>query len=468
MKTDETLHGEIDSEFAVAKTSPDLADELRSAPLANLKGRAISTSAVALASYLADAYPRTTKDATRSNKPRKLQPQVHAAIGAFLADLLMSQGNEDSAGWLRLSLAKDNFKKPNPVSYRTFDGLRTAWKAAGLIDEHAGYPGKLGFGNPGPVFGSMTRFRATPKLLKIAEEQGVLVGEVQDHFYIEFEMPTELVQLTSPSGPTRNTAEAKRLRDEVVELNAYFATHKLEGARHIGWVRKFHGASPDKYSLNRGGRLYSQPPMPATNYQNMSQQRRLKLRIDGEPVSEIDISASYLTIFYAAHGKRIEVNDAYSNIVGPDPLDRAIVKFWVNASFGNRSLITKWSADLKKAFAKRYREEGWTIDSKKHPVRSVRDKTLASHPLLGQWGTQAAPNMPWSWGHLMFRESRVIIATMLRLAREHNIPSAPVYDSLIVPRSKEEIVERILDEQFTHIVGAKPKLKVSPLPARYF
>ncbi len=169
------------------------------------------------------------------------------------------------------------------------------------------------------------------------------------------------------------------MRKEIAELNAHFATHELEGARHIGWVRKFHGASPDKYMLNRGGRLYSQPPMPATNYQNMSQEQRLKLRMDGEPVSEIDISASYLTIFYAAHGKRIEMDDAYSNIVGPDPLDRAIVKFWVNASFGNRSLITKWSADLKKAFAKRYREDGWTIDPKKYsgPLGSRKDARLS-------------------------------------------------------------------------------------------
>jgi hypothetical protein len=220
--------------------------------------------------------------------------------------------------------------------------------------------------------------------------------------------------------------------------------------------------------LNRGGRLYSQPPMPLTNYQNMPQQQRLKLRMDGEPVSEIDISASFLTIFYAAHGERIEMDDAYSDIVGPDALDRAIVKFWVNASFGNTALIAKWSANLKKAFAKRYREDGWTIDSKKYPVRSVREKTLACHPLLGQWGIKVAPNVPWNWGHLMFSESRVVISTMLRLAREHNIPAAPVHDSLIVPRSKEEVAERVLNEQFNKIIGVKPTLKIRPPPARYF
>jgi hypothetical protein len=446
LKTDETLHEvEItDSEVGAVKTSAELADELRFAPLANLKGRAISTSAAALVSYLADTYPRTTKNATRSNKPRKLEPKVHAGIAAFLADLLMAQGNEDGAGWLRLSLNKKGFSRPNPVSYRTFDGLRTSWKAAGLIAEHAGYPGKLGFGNPGPVVGSMTRFRATPKLLKISEEHGVVIQELQDHFFIEFEMPSELVQLTSPSGLTRNTAQAKSLRNEVAELNAHFAAHKLEGARHIGWVRKFHGASSDQYMLNRGGRLYSQPPMPATNYQSMPQEQRLKLRMDGEPVSEIDISASYLTIFYAAHDTRIKMDDACSNIIGPDALDRAIVKFWVNASFGNPSLITKWSPNLKKAFAKRNRGNGWTIDSKKNPVRVVREKTLACHPLLAQWGTRSDPNMPWSWGHLMFRESRVIISTMLRLARAHDIPALPVHDSLIVPRSKEVIAYRVL------------------------
>ena len=182
------------------KRHRELADELRFAPLANLKGRVISVSATALVAHLAGAYPRTTKTAKRTNKPRTLEPRFHAAIGAFLADLLMAQGNQEGGGWLRLSLAKNDFKKPNPVSYRMFDGLRTAWKAAELITEHAGYPGKLRFGNPGPPVGSMTRFRATPKLLKVSEEQGILIQDVQDHFFIEFEMPSSLSSSRAPRG----------------------------------------------------------------------------------------------------------------------------------------------------------------------------------------------------------------------------------------------------------------------------
>jgi hypothetical protein len=462
MQQEGNLHNEV------GKISPELADELRFAPLANLRGRAISAAATALVSYLATAYPRTPKKEGTSYKPKKLLPQLHAAIGAFLADLLMAQANDDGAGWLRLSLDKRVFKKPSPVSYRMLEGLRLSWNGAGLIVERAGYSGRRGFGSPGPPIGKMTRFKVTPKLLKIAEDHGVLVEAVQEHFFIEFDMPSELVQLTSPSGVTRNTAEAKNMREEVAELNAHFATHTLEGARHIGWVRKFHEVTRDKYMLNRGGRLYSQPPMPATNYQSMPQGQRLKLRMDGEPVSEIDISASYLTIYYAAHDQRIEMNDAYSNIVGSSAIDRAVVKFWVNASFGNRALIKRWSPNLKKDFEKRNREQGWKIISKVHSVANVRAKTLDRHPLLGKWGTRLAPSMPWSYGHLMFKESQVIITTMLRLAREHSVPSIPVHDSLIVPRSKEAIAETVLDEQFTDIVGVKPTLKIHPPSARYF
>jgi hypothetical protein len=199
-----------DSELGPAERPLDLADQLRFAPQANLKGRAISVSAAALVSYLADTYPRTTKNATRSNRPRKLEPQVHAAIGAFLADILMAQGNEEGGGWLRLSLAKHVFKKPAPVSWRMFDGLRTEWKSAGLIEEHAGYPGMLGFGSPGPRVGRMTRFRATPKLLTISSDHGILVSEILDHFYIEFDMPSELVQLTSPPEVTQKAATKGR------------------------------------------------------------------------------------------------------------------------------------------------------------------------------------------------------------------------------------------------------------------
>jgi hypothetical protein len=169
----------------------------------------------------------------------------------MLAALLVARADEEAAGWFRMSLDKDNFKRPAPVAYRMFTAIRSSWRDASLIEEHRGYPGSLAFGNPGPANGMMTRFRATPALLKICEGCGVYSRDVTDHFHLEFEMPDEVLQLTQPSRPPPETPASRQLRDEVEELNAFFAKHSLEGsnANHRGSVRKFQ---------------YSQPPMPAT------------------------------------------------------------------------------------------------------------------------------------------------------------------------------------------------------------
>jgi hypothetical protein len=68
----------------------------------------------------------------------------------------------------------------------------------------------------------------------------------------------------------------------------------------------------------------------------------------------------------------------------------------------------------------------------------AREKTLARHPLLETWGQKMAAK-PRDYGDLMYRESEIIVSTMLRLAREHDIPSVPVHDSLIVPRSMSRL-----------------------------
>jgi hypothetical protein len=136
------------------------------------------------------------------------------------------------------------------------------------------------------------------------------------------------------------------------------------------------------------------------------------------------------------------------------------VKTWVNTSFGNSRLITKWSANIKKDFAKRYREQNWTIDPHKYPIKKVRDRTLERHPLLAQWGQRVA-GKPSDYGDLMHRESEIIVSTMLRLAREHGVPSLPVHDSLIVPMSEADISKRLLEEEFVKNTGVRPTLKVT-------
>ena len=264
------------------------------------------------------------------------------AVGAFIADLLAASGNVRSEGWIRCSHNKSDYTGQY-VTWSMFDGIRKAWLEARLIEHKQGYPGMLAPGNPGPASGKLTRYRATPTLLQIAEGHGITPANVLENFEIAFVMPSELIQLSKPYKKTPDIPKVAELRSDVAELNAFFAKQTLTPStiKHLGWVRMFHGYT-DGFRWNKGGRLYSQP-QGRSCYQNLSETSedpaeltREKLRINGQSVVEIDISSSYLTIFYALCDQRLDTSqDAYAGILGPTALDRQVAKFWINASFGN-------------------------------------------------------------------------------------------------------------------------------------
>jgi len=189
------------------------------------------------------------------------------------------------------------------------------------------------------------------------------------------------------------------------------------------------------------------------------------MTINGEPVAEIDISASYLSIFYALCGEQIDTDrDAYRDILGPTDFDRAITKKFISASFGSSGLITLWSAKVKADFEKEMRKKGlppFVIDPKRYPAKLVRQKVLEQHPLLERWGSEIKGRV-LDYGDLMFLESQVIISTMLILKRDHGIPSLPVHDSLIVPVSKTWRAREVLRGQFQKVTGRIAHVKTTP------
>jgi hypothetical protein len=441
-----------------------IADELEFAPLANLRSSAESAEAKALVRSLSERYPRKPGADKKPYARDKTKAAYESANAAFLAELLAAHGDEYRGGWIRCSLDKDKFKGQR-VSWRLFNDVRNSWVAAGLVLTVKGYPGALGFGNPGPSHGKMTRYKATPELLSLCAEHGITPDNVNDHFKLEYEMPNELVQLTKPSRRTPSTATANKLRNEVAELNEFFAKHELTHPtiRHIGWVRKFHLAHQD-FKWNKGGRLYAQPSAKNINYQNVDESTRLKMRIHGEPVVEIDIGSSYLSIFYAWNDMQLDTNeDAYRGILGPSEVDRQVAKFWVNASFGNAALISKWTKELKGDLEDKLVKKNLSpsaFDPTSYPAKLVQQKVLQRHPLLERWGGEIRGRLR-DWSDLMFTESEVIIGTMLILMREHGVPTMPVHDSLIVPRSKGALAMEVISERFRVETGTLPRLDVT-------
>src|SRR5262249_46611449 len=129
---------------------------------------------------------------------------------------------------------------------------------------------------------------------------------------------------------------------DVKELNAFLARVKLTGGKHEGYLRIFNNHAWDK-----GGRLYSDGE---GNYQQLPPEERLKMTINEQPVAEIDIKASHLTIYHAMVGEPL---DGRSDPYARAGIERDVAKLWCTASFGNSAPKRKWSAEMVKQYQKR-------------------------------------------------------------------------------------------------------------------
>jgi hypothetical protein len=456
------------------KTPKEEREALGYAPKATLRATPATAEAAALMRDLALRYSRPRAATGKAYARGKTLVRYANAGGAFIADLLVAAANKRSEGWLRCSLNKTEYTDQY-VKWTTFDSLRKAWLEAGLVDHKPGYPGSFAFGNPGPTIGKLTRYRATPRLLAIAAEHGITPANVLEHFRIEFEMPSEVIRLTQPSKPTPDTPKVVKLRGDVAELNAFFAKQTLTPLtiKHLGWIRMFHGYA-EGFRWDKGGRLYSQPQGPAC-YQNLPEEskdvdktNRAQMRINNELVVEIDISSSYLTIFYALCDQQLDgTQDAYAGILGATKLDREVAKFWINASFGNRQLLTKWSKDLVEDLQKKLAKKALSgFDPKLYPMKTIKQKVLERHPLLARWGG-AIRRRVYDWRDLMFIESEAIIGAMLTLMRDHQVPSLPVHDSLIVPASKFNVAKGALIHHFRMQTKVIPRLDPEDDPSDF-
>ncbi|MGY4173985.1 hypothetical protein [Bradyrhizobium sp. USDA 4529] len=445
------------------KTPKEEREALNTAPLATLRATPASAEAFGLISGLAKRYPRPQAAKGKAYRREKTLVDHAHAVGAFVADLLAAIESERSEGWLRCSLRKQDYTGQY-ISWRMFDAVRQAFTEAGLVEHKPGYPGSYQFANPGPMVGKLTRYRATPSLLTVCEAHGVTPANVRERFRFEEVMPSELVQLTSPFQKTPDTEKVQQLRGQVEALNAFFDKHTLVYGqiKHLGWVRKFHKAGNlQTYRWDKGGRLYSYPQNAAC-YQHLSEPQRLEMRIDGEDVVEIDISSSYLTIFYAWCDQKLDTeSDAYGGILGPTNLDREVAKFCINVSFGNGQFLTAWTKKIKQEFRDRLERKGLSPDAfnpKAYPMREIKRRVLERHPILERLGGEIRGRVR-DWADLMFVESQIIIGTMLELMAK-DIPSLPVHDSLIVPASKEAVAVTVLKQQFRTHTGVMPKLDV--------
>ena len=436
-------------------------EELQAATYASLRAHATSEQAKVLVAKLSSIVEDHTIEAgLRKKKRRDTAGRLEYAIGAFLADLLRPLDAEEPNGWIYRSLQAKSFTGA-AVPRRTFDQLIEGLKGLAFLDH---LPGHKVSDEPEDTGRYAARFRATPALLRFCTEHGVEPKEVLDHFEFEYDLPKHPVELRARklknffSGTELVGKPMKFEREWMVEvmeasiheLNEFFAKQTLRGGVHQGYVRIFQNGDDPDFRWNKGGRFYSQPFVDC--YQVMSAVRRAEMTINGEPIAEIDIRASYLTIFLSLHGIQLDpdpTNDPYE-LPGLGPEQRAAVKAWMVATFGSAKPITRWPRRMLQK----------SPELRQHRVADITQAAFTKYPTLRTWGERLNDRL-YGWADLMWLESAVMFSTMLDLAREHGVPSLTVHDSLIVPASCAGLAHQTLTNRFLAQQKVTPLLKIN-------
>ena len=430
---------------------------LNARPMA-FRYKSSTTTSRAFANEVTDSL---TKVEERKRRRRATdQFAFELAVDLITADLLFGYFGKRSS-WVYRSLHRESFKG-EPVKADTFNAVIGSLLTLGLVEQHKGgnhsNPFKTTDGKPNFVPGLASRFRATHYFIEIAAAAGLMQGTLRRHY--ELQMPNKVIKLTKQSvgsGPNKlkgrtqifqHTERTLAMAAEVKAINAYLNRQRYEGGIFSGLRRIFNEADAPGFKWDRGGRLYA---VGDESYQMMKKRDRLSMRINGEPVVELDVNASFLRVFASMVDSPLPSgNDIY---VGGG-IHRDVIKAWVTATLGHKGFHKRWPVRL----AQDLRDKGHLTD-RGPTMKQTEEAACDLLPVMRLW-----PQSGLSWSKLMFKESESMLFAIRRLIFEEDTPCLPVHDSLIVPASAERRGLAALEAGFLYNSIYAPVFSVSRPP----
>lgn len=399
----------------------------------------------------------------RGKSGRKPTEKAKAALGAVLADLMNVARSGTKAHGFR-SLKKSGFTGDD-VGYRVFWAAIDGLKAARMVERREGAKMASYRVTPGD---KASEFFVLQPLLDAAAAHGITPDDWARHFRLK-PQPTIIKNAITLRKSRSGSWFDRRDRGEdmpvdwshpnviaskhkVDEINAFFSGKEITALRngdktysrcHCGFKRIYNQGDLPGYNYNKGGRLYS----IGGGFQNLSKEERATILIDGEETVEIDIRASHLVGLHAVLGCPLDPSvDPYSGL----SVDRGIMKMFIMQTVGSDNLPTRWSSTAAESYA-------WENDGQclycDHPFNRIKSAVLSKFPVFKDWASSKI-----RWGDLQFNEAEVILGTVYQLAREHNIPSLPVHDSLIVRKCDEGLARSVLAKLFEDRFNVPPYL----------
>ena len=191
-------------------------------------------------------------DMGRRKKP---SIQLHQTLGMIVAALL-KEASIRPEGYLFRSMGRDSFKNNiltnSPVGYRPFKTAEIGLKKSGYLEVITGFKESTNIHDKGIA----TRFRATPKLITLAEQYGIKLSDWASNFTMlpKPKRVREPIQLRADSWTDKKRKKNKggkmdfdpadqsaaRYAKQVHDINAFMAHQDIQPAEcHFAFTRIF-------------------------------------------------------------------------------------------------------------------------------------------------------------------------------------------------------------------------------------
>lgn len=389
----------------------------------------------------------------RQRKRREADERRHrTAVEAVVANLAYAVLMPPETGRLAVSLRHGDRgarRYDNPAFGKTFSGL------LGLLDALE----VLSLRGPSSMWREASSIAPTPTFAGRVQRAGITVS---DFGRLPGEEPILLKRKHGRGGPTSSTVAGLvdypdtgatvAMRETVQGLNAF-----LDGAavsfvddgggavdhRQRRMLRHFVLLPDDEVPrFDRAGRLFG------GFWQNLRRDRRAGIRIEGEPVVDLDFASMFPRLAYASTGTAAPEGDLYA-IEGLGPEHRPALKLAVNTLLFDDFRRTSWPIPENDE-APRLPPD-WTVARTKAAILKLHP------PLRGCFGV--------GLGFSLMHTESVILIHALGEMRARGIVGLGLHDGLLLPRSRAhegmavmEDVARVITSQTLPVVLKGPSL----------
>jgi hypothetical protein len=394
-----------------------------------------------------------SKEFRKRKRQAEREKAFATAIELIIADLMLGFQQQDNR-WSYHQMSSGSFTD-EPVGYKLFRSIVAGLEEAGLIDVSLGRNHKgIQWDEEGTTSyapGLATRFRPTQSLVDMATQYGLKEDEY--HLSFKTQLPKKVIEVRAAKvkGEGRGrklkppqTTRFFKVEAEIKTLNQFLSGFELTGGTFTGFRRLFNEGNIKGFDYDRGGRLFNSD---GQGYIGLSSDERQSMRIGGEDIVEIDINASYLTIYNGLMGEPLPDKE---DIYAIDGLPREVVKAWFSVSFGVQKFHTRWPSETIEKLRASCKDFKPSMT-----VRAVGKKAIKHFPIMADW-----PLSGLSWSKLMFIESEIVIGTMATMMEEYQAPCFPVHDAIIVRKKDEELAKNILTNKFEAYTNITPRLKL--------